>query len=325
MTISQYQLQNPWYDIYAPSKLSEIIMPPILRHKIELICDGQLKTNLLIDGQMGIGKTSILSYMHSQLASKHDILMLNIYDEKYNKQLQKNIFDFSKFVHVSPIKFIMIDELHNFNEKYQNIISNAIDNNDKIFVIAATANLLDVIEGLQSKCDIVKINKISETEIANRLEHICNKTNTKCSDDNLRYIAKNSDGDLRRAINTLQMMAITNDNKIDRDLIDVFYNKIDVDKLMQLICNKDLNKISKYVKKLGKNGHSYHDILQELFTYVKELDIRTTPITIHEKTIDIKIQAKMLESIGNAILIFNKGIENKIHFVNCILTICLNF
>lgn len=322
MTASQHQLQNPWYDIYAPSDLSEMIMPPILRHKIELICDGQLKTNLLIDGQMGIGKTSMLSYIYSQLILKHDVLMLNIYDEKYNKQLQKNIFDFSKFVHVSPIKFIIIDELHNFNDKYQNVISNVIDKNDKIFIIAATANLLDVIEGLQSKCDIAKIDKISETEIANHLENICDKTNTKCSDDNLRYIAKNSDGDLRRAINTLHMLAITNDNNIDRDLIDVFYNKIDIDKLMQLICCKDLNKISKYVKKLNKNGHSYHDILQELFAYVKEFDIRTTPITIHKKTIDIKNQAKMLESIGNAILIFNKGIENKIHFVNCIVTIC---
>ena len=93
--------------------------------------------------------------------------------------------------------------------------------------------------------------------------------------------------------------------------------------MLQEICDGDIEKIYKDCDKLTRKGHNYYDIMQELYNYFKNLPVTQSHIvTIHELSITLKKQVKLLEILGNTILIYNKGMENKIHFVNCMNLLC---
>jgi len=112
---------------------------------------------------------------------------------------------------------LYLDEIQNFNKKQQQSLLEYTENG-KITLIASTTEnpYFYVYNSLLSRSTVFEFKRLETAEIVNGLKRVLKivrsdhpGTPVLCSDSTLDYIAECSSGDLRRAINTLQLCLLT--------------------------------------------------------------------------------------------------------------------
>ena len=187
-------------------------------------------------GPPGTGKTSLaisicntlnLSYkrFNPTIGKKSDLDQL----------LSKNINENEYFV-------IIVDEFHRLNKDKQDILLSYLEKGNLIIFGTTTENPFFVINpAIRSRCQIIQLHQLSKKEIFCGLEKIAKKLNISISSNELEVISLNTDGDLRSAINTL-------------DVINSLYSGTEITK-------KLLNKISPLTSSLSSNhGDEFYDL-----------------------------------------------------------------
>lgn len=61
-----------------------------------------------------------------------------------------------------------------------------------------------IIEPIQSRCAILRYNKLTDAEVLSRLQDICKRENVDVTNDGMEALIFTADGDMRQAINNLQ-------------------------------------------------------------------------------------------------------------------------
>ena len=164
------------------------------------IITNMLKTNnlksLIFYGPPGTGKTTVANIIAD--SSKCEIFKINATDTSITdiKNMVKNA--------VSKPVLLYLDEIQYFNKKQQQSLLPMIENNDIILIAATTENPYHAIyDALLSRCLICEFKYLNKDDITNRLSKIISDNNIKIEKDATEYIAEISQGDMRRAINTL--------------------------------------------------------------------------------------------------------------------------
>src|SRR5665647_265579 len=104
-------------------------------------------------------------------------------------------------------KLILFDEADSIIKRVQDQISNIIEKYSDSIRFAFTCNSSSEInEVIQTKCLIWRYTYLENDLVIEKLTDICKKENVKFSDLALDKIATLSRGDLRNAINKLQML-----------------------------------------------------------------------------------------------------------------------
>lgn len=186
--------------------------------------DNELLSSIILYGPPGTGKTSIASvianttnadfYIINAVASgKKDI-------EKIVQIAKDNLID-----HKNTILFI--DEIHRFNKAQQDYLLPFIEDGTIILIGATTENpLFEVNSAIVSRSQLIMLNPITITNIIEVLNKAIIKyyTNKKFEDNTLEYIAEQANGDIRYALNTLEL-ACGIDNTISIKLIQSILQK----------------------------------------------------------------------------------------------------
>ena len=72
------------------------------------------------------------------------------------------------------------------------------DEKKKTFFCFSCNNLASIIEPIQSRSYILRFKKLEEEDIFNKIKSISQIENLKISDNLLKIISQNSDGDMRK-------------------------------------------------------------------------------------------------------------------------------
>jgi replication factor C subunit 2/4 len=329
----------PWIEKYRPNKIENIMLDGPLKKRIQKMIVQRDIPNIILQGTPGIGKTSTIKCIAKEMYGKyykHMVLDVNASDNRGIK-IQNLIENFRKTCvsikeedkeSIAKFKLVILDEADNMTDKARHIISGFLEKNSDDIKFAFTCNNKhNITPSIQSRCDIIKYPLLTEKIVVNRLKEILEIETKKNYDDmskdeqnnlieGLKTIYSITNGDLRNAINILQLTNLRFDN-ITKDNVYHVYDKPHPEKSREIIdaCyDKDLAKGFERIIHMREQGYSGIDIALGLFTTLQMNICDHLP----EKT---KIEFSNI--ICESVYYIDKGLDSSLtQITNCIAKMC---
>lgn len=322
----------PWTEKYRPNKLEDLLIDDITREKLRKIINNKQMPNILITGGPGEGKTStilLIAKLILGLNFKEALLELNASDERgikthnhvINFCKKKLHFDEENANEYAKHKIILLDEADNMTKKGQQSISNLMEVHKSTTRFAFTCNNSgDIIEAIQSRCMIFRYNKLNQDQITHRLKFICKQEDIKYTDDGIKSLVIISDGDMRNAVNNLQVMynsrAYNSNGGITMENVYKLSDKPKpqvIKKILLLCYKRDIRSAMTEINIIRDKGYSTADILncmQNLIIYDEVPEIKAE--TQHHYLLET---SKTLHTI-------NQGIDTALQLDACVIAMC---
>lgn len=206
-------MEHPWTQKYEPTMMDEIVgnTSQVNMLRGESIVSGRNIPNMIICGPHGTGKSCILKLLQANI-QEDAILKVNVIDSK-NKNLNniRNIIsNFSKLkvnMKKGSHKIVIIDDADFLNANAQHVLRSIMD----VYVhstrfIFTCNNSIVLIEPIQSRCSIVRLEKLRHSDMMTRLLYISRVEKIQYIQNGIDAIICTSNGDMRKAINDLQMV-----------------------------------------------------------------------------------------------------------------------
>jgi len=171
-------------------------------------------SSIILWGPTGCGKTSLAQVISG--TTKYKFIKLNavtsgVSDIKKAVEESKNLF-----LNPTGKCILFIDEIHRFNKLQQDALLPYVEEGTVILIGATTENpYFEVNKALISRSMVVKLNPLTEKDIFKILKNaLVNKEglgsyNIKIEDETLWAFAKLSNGDVRTALNSLEVAVLT--------------------------------------------------------------------------------------------------------------------
>ena len=316
--------QLPWIEKYRPARVENIILPDKLKKKVMQFVKTNNIPNLILTGPPGIGKTTTIRCIARGIYGKYYstcVLELNASDDRGIKSVQGDIINFCRskksYKKEDADKFckqklVILDEADNMMEKAQHQLNTLMEKYRETIRFVCTCNSSsDIMEAIQSRCIILRYMRLSNQQISGRLEDICKIENIKYEQIALLQIADLSRGDMRGAINILQLVhgkhnSIDNDHI--RDVCDL-PQPVSIKNIFMKSNKTDLHEAVKMILELKNEGYSGSDITLGMIYTIKSELCSYLP---EEKKI------KMLQKICNSAYCISKGIDSNLQLVSCL-------
>lgn len=173
--------------------------------------------SIILYGPSGTGKTS-LAYVISQITSSN-FIQLNAVSTGV-KEVREIIFKAKEDLKLYSKKTILfLDEIHRFNKAQQDALLPSVEKGEIILIGATTENpFFEVNSALLSRSQIFRLEPLTDNEVK---EAIINAINNKerglghykieINEESLNHIISSSNGDLRKALNALELAVKTTD------------------------------------------------------------------------------------------------------------------
>lgn len=206
--------------------------------------------NMIFFGPPGVGKTTVAEIIAER--SNKSFYKINATNSSL-EDIKKVISELGSINNVNGV-LLYIDEIQSFNKKQQQSILEFMENGSITLIASTTENPYHyVYKALLSRSTVFEFKPLEKLDIEKGLKRAVEVLNEdsymdiECNNDAIEDIAILSDGDMRRALNILEVVVYS--TKPNKDNI----TYIDSD----IIRSSTFNKIINY----DKNGDSHYDIL----------------------------------------------------------------
>jgi replication factor C subunit 3/5 len=300
---------------YKPYYLNDFCMPDRVRSVLQTLMEID-DLNLLFVGTPSSGKTTLLYclireyYGLSRDAAipENNILFINNLKEQGINYYRNDMKTFcqSRSSIFGKKKMIIIDDLDTINEQNQQVFRNYIDKyKHNIHFISVCTNVQKIIESIQSRVHMIKLQSPTEEDIRQIMYYIVKKENLSITAEAKEYLWTSSTGSLRILINYLEKIFIYGE-AVDLELCKQICSTISVQKferfidLLQENSPSALNSAIQELYSIYDQGYSVIDILDYFYAFMKTSKLPE----------DIKY--KMVPIICKYITVFNKVHEDAI-------------
>jgi DNA polymerase III delta prime subunit len=234
--------------------------------------------NILLVANSGIGKTSIIeSIIKEYYGNNYDIsnvLYINSLKEQGISFYRSDVKTFcqTKSTMLNKKKFVILDDMDIINDQSQQVFRNYIDKyNNNVHFIASCTNTQKIIDSIQSRLNIIKINYFKPNHFKNILNNIKLIENINMDEEAENFILSISNNSIRTLINYMEKIK----------LIDRFINKqtainlctninfIDFEIYTQMCMQNNITSAIKILYDIFDNGYSVMDIFDNYFLFIK--------------------------------------------------------
>ncbi|NVM16397.1 MAG: AAA family ATPase [Candidatus Lokiarchaeota archaeon] len=273
--------------------------------------------HMIFAGPAGTGKTSTALIIAKNAIKKQNyyanVLELNASDTvrmDYVRGVIKSFVNQNLILNDNTLKFVILDEADNIPTQVQQALRRIIEKGSSNVKFILLCNYINkIIDPIVSRCAVFRFTNLTKNKIIERLKFIVKKEKLQIPQahetklfDTLFFI---SGGDLRKAINTLQMsVSLELIEKLDSNeilMISGFLEDKTLEKLMDAIKAKDMDEVKK------------------IFDTIENLDSRNFIRQILEQTVDLNIQSNdyvsLLSFIGDVDYRISQGADEKMQLI----------
>ena len=177
-------------------------------------------SSIILFGPPGCGKTSLARVISN--TTKYKFYKINAVTSGV-ADIKKVIEETKNFM-LNPAgkSILFIDEIHRFNKLQQDALLPFVENGTIILIGATTENpYFEVNKALISRSMVIKLNPLTEEDIYRILKNALERKdglgeyNIKIEDETLRKLAIISNGDVRTALNGLEVAVLTTNMEKD--------------------------------------------------------------------------------------------------------------
>lgn len=254
--------------------------------------------SMIFYGPPGTGKTTLASVLANTLHKPFRLFNA----VSGNKKDLDTIFEESKYF---PGMVVIVDEVHRLNKDKQDLLLPHIEDGSIVMIGATTSNPLHAINpAIRSRCHLFEVRSLTIEDIKKALLNAIHspkglQDEVTIEEDALDIIARHSNGDIRYALNILEICAIASEGCIRADIVAQFSS----------IPNMSMD----------SSGDGYYDILSGF-----QKSIRGSDVDAALYYLGIMIEANDMDSIERRLLVTayeDVGLGNPAAVARCIQAI----
>ena len=303
---------DPFINKYQPQMFDEFeqlnpLMVELLQSLIKLH-----ELNLLIVGDSGSGKTSLVNAIvreyYGSDNNQENVMVLNSLKDQGIQFYRSDMKIFCQTSSLIPgkKKLIILDDIDSINEQSQQVFRNCIDKyKHNVCFIASCINVQKVIDNLQSRQMIVKINPIDPACLCKILNKMRVRENLDIHADAEQFIMRVCNGSVRILINYMEKFKIIGlpislelANQLCTNISFSAFESYTRDCLCKTV---SVSQCVSHLYALHDHGYSVMDILDSYFIFIKNTDL-----------VDETIQYKTIAIICKYVSIFHNVHEDEI-------------
>jgi len=241
--------------------------------------------NILIIGDNASGKTSLLNTLIREYYVgwvpkdyEENVLYINSLKEQGINYYRTDVKSFCQTCSSikNKKKFVVLDDIDFISEQSQQVFRNCIDKySHNVHFISSCSNIQKVIESLQSRLIIIKINPVKRENLVSIINNIKQLENIEIDDDAQDFIVNISNTSVKILINYMEKFKLLNE-KITYNLAVQLCSNISFLKFEEytnLMLEQKLEEAIQLIYEIYDKGYSVMDILDNYFIFVKSTKI----------------------------------------------------
>ena len=275
-------MKEIWTEKYRPKNLDVVIGQRHVTERLKAYVETKNMPHLLMTGPAGTGKTTCSLAMAREMFGdewKGNFIELNASDERGIDVVRGKIKEFARTAPLgnAEFKIIFMDEADALTSDAQAALRRTMEKYSKICRFILSCNYSSkIIDPIQSRCAVFRFKPLSKDDVKGFLMRIVTNENVKIDDEALDALVHVARGDMRRAVNSLQVAA-SMDKTIDVDTIyqtTGLANPEEVKKMIETALKGNFiaarDKLDEIMIEFGLSGQ---DIIRQIHSSFFELSI----------------------------------------------------
>ena len=205
-----------WIEKYRPQTLDDIHGQEAIVERLQSYIAQDDVPHLLFSGPAGIGKTTAATAIAREIYGEDNwrgnFLELNASDQRGIDVVRDRIKGFARSSFGGDFRIVFLDEADSLTDDAQSALRRTMEQfSDNTRFILSCNYSSKIIDPIQSRCAVFRFSPLSDAAVAAQTREIAAAEGIEVTDAGVDALVYAADGDMRRAINSLQAAATTGD------------------------------------------------------------------------------------------------------------------
>ena len=297
-----------WIEKYRPRSLSQIVGQEAITSRLKGYVEKKDLPHLLFSGPAGVGKTTSSVAIAQEIYGegwKENFLELNASDERGIDVVRNRIKNFARSSFGKyDYKIIFLDEADSLTKDAQSALRRTMEqfsHNTRFILSCNYSNR--IIDPIQSRCAVFRFPPLSDEAISEKVREIAGEEGITITEGGVGAVIYVSQGDMRKAINSLQAASITGEQVEEEGVYKTAASARpeDIHSMVEKALGGDFIEARKILETLLiEGGVSGGDIIDQIYRSVWEFQV------------DNESAVLMIDRIGEAEYRISEGASERI-------------
>lgn len=228
-------MKEVWVERYRPETLDDVLGQPDIVERLQAYVKSGNLPHLMFAGPAGVGKTTCAlilakgmlgddwrdNFIEVNASSAGGIDLFRSRREQSKPDRYPSIKDYvrSQPLGDAPFRMVFLDEADNLTRDAQQAFRRTMEqySSNSRFVLSCNYSSR-IIDPIQSRCAVFRFRPVRREAVERAVARIAEAEDLDVTDDGLDALVYIAQGDLRRAVNTLQMSAAVSP-RIDEEVL----------------------------------------------------------------------------------------------------------